>query len=194
MDNTTMNNNKSLVNVSVMEASTNTEIFKAIATNLTSAENAAFKVAVRVAYLLGVSIPCGQGTITNKSPLKAKAVYTKINKSKATVSRWLKAVKYIIDNELFDDFNSGVYPFSFDKIILIFSNELVDDDRDFSGLMDMTVVELEKLVSDDDDTSDDDTSDDDDAGTMVTFTYGDTTFSVPEKVLVAFIENHCTIA
>ena len=108
-----------LINVSVMEASSNNEIFKAISNNLASAENSAFKVATRCAYLVGVAIPCGSGTITNKKALKPKEVYSKVNKSKATLSRWVKAIKFVIDNDLFDDFNNGVYPFSFDKIIMI---------------------------------------------------------------------------
>lgn len=194
-----------LINVSVMEASSNNEIFKAISNNLTSAENSAFKVATRCAYLVGVSIPCGSGTITNKKALKPKEVYSKVNKSKATLSRWIKAIKLVIDNDLFNDFNNGVYPFSFDKIIMIFDNELTNDNT-FEDLMKMSVVEIEKLYkteeADTEDTEEADTeeaenveeADTEDTSVIVQFEYNGMVYEVHENALIKFIENECTIA
>lgn len=191
-----------LVNVSVMEASTNKEVLNTIKSNLVSAENAAFKVATRCAWLLGVGIPAYDSKIVNKKALKPKEVYTAVNKSKATLSRWIKALKYIIDNGLFNDFNAGKYPFSFDKIIMIFDNDLVTDERDFATLMSMSVVAIESLYKgnddddDDDDATDDATDDADDGettddGEKVEFTFDGKTFTVNKSIFLDFISNHC---
>ena len=195
--------NNTLVNVSVMEASTNNEILKAISNNLTSVENSAFKVATRCAYLVGVAIPCGDGTITNKKALKPKEVYTKVNKSKATLSRWIKALKLVIDNNLFDDFNNGAYPFSFDKIIMIFENELTANNS-FADLMKMSVVEIEALYKNDSETEEateeteeatEETEEiTEDNSPIVTFEYDGKKYSVHENALIKFLEMECTIA
>lgn len=190
-----------LVNISVMEASTNKEVLSTIKSNLISAENAAFKVATRCAWLLGVGIPAYDSKIVNKKALKPREVYTAVNKSKATLSRWIKALKYIIDNGLFNDFNAGKYPFSFDKIIMIFDNELVTDDRDFDTLMNMTVTSIESLYKgndndgdDADDATDETTNDADDAtddGETVEFSFDGKTFTVNKSIFIDFISNHC---
>lgn len=198
------NSTNLLVNVSVLEATKNSDVLKAIATNLLSAENSAFKVAVRTAWLVGVSIPCGSGTITNKNAKKPKEVYQSINKSKATLSRWMKALRCIIDNNLFDDFNKGVYPFSFDKIIMIFEHELTADNT-FADLMKMSVVEIEELYKVDDveeESATDETAEEGDSeetatvddSPIVKFTYNGTEYAVHESALIEFIENSCTIA
>lgn len=208
----TGNKDKMLVNVAILEASSNKQLVTSIVKALTGIENAAFKVAVRCAYLLGYDIPCGDTVIHIAKTRKIKNVSELaklIGKSRPTISRWVKAVNYIIENGLFNDFNNGVYPFSFDKIIIIFDNELFDADfkeNTIDALMAKTVVELENMVkdlddlddsdsdSDDDDSDSDDSDDSDDDSPLVTFSFNGQEFQCHENTLLAFIENECVIA
>ena len=186
----------SLVVVSNLNGAKNSDVIRSIKTNLATAENSAFKVATKCAWLVGVSIPCGSGTITNPSPLKPKQVYSKVEKSKATLSRWMSAVKYIIENNLFDDFNDGKYAFSFDKIIAIFKNELITDDRTFEDLMSMSITDIEALYKTEDETEEIDgqVEETEENTNIVEFTYNGQVWKVGEKTLIEFISNYCQMA
>lgn len=196
--------NNLLINVSVMGASSNSEILATIDRNLSAVENSAFKVATRCAYLIGVEVPTENGEkIKNPKAMERKDVYAKVKKSKATLSRWVKALNYVIDNQLFNDFNNGVYPFSFDKIIIIFDHELTADNT-FENLMAMSVAELEKLYKAEAEAEAEETAEAEaeveaeeiaeDNSPLVTFEYGGKKYTVHENTMVAFIEQYCEMA
>ena len=210
------NNNvtRTLVDVSTMQATTNGAIIRSINSMLAGVETSAFKIAVKTAYLNGVAIPCGQGTITNRKPLKGQELYSKVNKAKSTISRWIKALNMIIEFSLFDDFNKGVYPFSFDKIIIIFSNDLAGKDKasfdkdTFKNLMEKSVATLEKQAGKGtkqeagqeagneagQEAGNEAGQEANDDSPIVTFEYNGQAFEVHEATLKAFIEKFCNIA
>lgn len=196
--------NNSIINLATLEAKSNKEIIASITTTLASVENSAFKIAVNCAYLMGDEIPYLDGhlKIHKDRIVKSKDLYSAIKKSKATVSRWRKALKYIIEHGHFEDFNNRVYPFSFDKVIMIYDNDLVTDDTPFSALMEMTVSEIEALYKTDAETESETESDGDaDATTDATYATGDIvefifdgkTFKVDSGILKHFIETECTM-
>ena len=186
------------INVSYLKACKDETIINDIINGLTNVETLAFKVAVRVAYLIGEKIPFnGMEIYRNKDKTKYSItdVATRISKSRPTISRWIKAFKYIRDNGLFEDFNTAVYPFSFDKIIIIFDNKLVTDEISFSDLMSKTVVELDKMAHPKtEETEETEETEVEASGDIVTFTYCDTTFKVDKAFISDFISKYCDIA
>ena len=63
------------------------------------------------------------------------------------MSRWIKAITLIIENNRFDEFSSGTLPFSYDKIICILDNKDKFDGYVLSDLMSMTVDTLEAMAT-----------------------------------------------
>ena len=199
MNATNTTTNKELVNVSVLQATSNKDIAKSIRADLAKVEGMAFKVAVKGAYLTGEKVPCGNGMIDNPNPVSRKDFYTLVNKSKATLSRWIKAVLLIVENGLFNDFNSGKFPFSFDKVIII----LTDDELkkgNFAELMSMSVTSLENMTKSDESGKSDESTDGDESGDesdesatgeTVEFTYNGNVYTVDKGIIEKFIAENC---
>lgn len=187
---------KMLVNVSVLNGTKDAEVIESIKSMLNSVDNTAFKVATKVAYLLNDSIPLNGGHIQrpkDREKLSLTKVAELIGRSKACVSAWVKAFRYVVENNLFDSFNNGEYPFSFDKINMIFSNKLVTEEVTFSDLMSMTVKDIEKLFKTEE-TEESEESEESEvvaSGEMVTFEYGGHTFEVDKAILENFISTKC---
>ena len=81
-------------------------------------------------YLSGETIPSytdnmgnERGSATIEKPMKQKDIATLVDRHKGTISRQIKAMKYIIENGYFKDFYSEKYTFNFDKINLIFDED-----------------------------------------------------------------------
>lgn len=201
---------KALVDVMGLVKKNDTTILAEISSALTTAENSAFRVATRCAWLVGVEFTINDKSmvIDNTKKLTPKQVYTKVNKSKATLSRWIKAIKLVIEHDLFNDFNSGKYPFSFDKIIAIFEYDLIDGTNTFDTLFKLSAIELISMGKGDDEKSDEkaekDTSNDEvnttlvynpleDDSPMVKFSYDGKDYEVHENAMKMFIESYCTI-
>ena len=117
-------------------------------------DKALFEIATACAYSCGVELPDmvnGSGTIKCDTPLKSRTALCKVlDRNKATVSRWLTAVELIVENGDYSLFynDNKVYPFSYDKIILIYNNNLVTPERTLANLLKMSVADLEALVDD----------------------------------------------
>lgn len=198
-----------LVNVSALATYSQNELVNNISDLMTTLEKSAFKIVTRVAYVIGEKIPIkgtdGHAIIPKAKKLSMGDLSKKIGKSKATISRWIKAFRYILENGLFDKFNEDYvnYPFSFDKIIIIFSNKLVTEEVTFEDLMSKTVVELEELANGDSEESEESTKSEESeeseesevtpSGKMVTFVYGDKTFEVDEAILLNFLNTKCLL-
>lgn len=148
------NTNTSIINVTVngMKAS---DGVKNVQSRLESVEKSVFNIALISAYSTGVTIPAHTD---NKGNEHAEAVCEKpfkqidfiklVGRSKATLSRWIKAMNLIIEKGYFNDFASGLYPFSYDKIIEIFSNEEVFSGYVLTDLMAMSASTLETMIND----------------------------------------------
>lgn len=196
-----------IINISKLEVTSNTEILKAITSALQSCENTAFKVAVRIAYLTGKTIPCGDSKlhIAKERKMTQKQVCDAVKRSQATISRWSKALNYIIDNDLFNDFNNGKYPFSFDKIIIIFSNKDDWNGATFDTLMDESVAQLEARFKGEAEAEAEATSEAEAEGTaeaeaeaednspIVKFSYNGFNYTCHESALMSFISTYCDI-
>ena len=130
------------------------EVVKDVKARLTAVERSAFNIALECAYALGVSIPAHidskgieHGEATIDRPIKKQSELLKlIGRSKATLSRWIKAISLIIEHGYFTEFSSGTYPFSYDKIITIFENSEKFEGLVFSDLMGLTVDTLENMT------------------------------------------------
>lgn len=148
-----MKTNNSIINVTI-NGMTAMEAIGDIKLRLESVERSAFNIALECAYVLGVTIPAytdsegiEHGEATIDKPIKKQADLLKlIGKSKATLSRWIKAVKLIIEQGYFTEFYTGSLPFSFDKIIVILENGEKFTGYTFADLMSMTVDSLEAMV------------------------------------------------
>ena len=149
----TMNNvTKSIINVTVNGMSA-TDTIESVKSRLETVEKSAFNIALLCAYGTGVTIPAytdnkgnEHGEATCDKPIKQNDYIKLVGRSKATLSRWIKAITLIIEKGYFADFSNGVYPFSFDKIIDIFSNESVFDGYVFADLMALSASTLETMV------------------------------------------------
>ena len=118
--------NNSIINVTVNGMTANDTI-DSVKSRLESVEKSAFNIALLCAYGTGVTIPeyiDNKGNIHGEAicdkPIKQNDYIKLVGRSKATLSRWVKAMKLIIENNRFNDFATGLYPFSYDKIIDIF--------------------------------------------------------------------------
>ena len=146
--------NNSIINVTVNGMSANDTITN-VKSRLESVEKSAFNIALLCAYGTGVTIPeytdnkgNVHGEATCDKPIKQNDYIKLVGRSKATLSRWIKAMNLIIENNRFNDFATGTYPFSYDKIIDIFENAEVFDGYVFKDLMDLSACTLATMVKD----------------------------------------------
>lgn len=146
--------NNSIINVTVNGMTANDTIAN-VKSRLESVEKSAFNIALLCAYGTGVTIPeytDNKGNIhgeaTCDKPIKQNDYIKLVGRSKATLSRWIKAMNLIIENNRFNEFASGLYPFSYDKIIDIFENTEVFDGYVFKDLMDLSACTLATMVKD----------------------------------------------
>lgn len=146
--------NNSIINVTVNGMTAN-ETINSVKSRLETVEKSAFNIALLCAYGTGVTIPeyadskgNVHGEATCDKPIKQNDYIKLVGRSKATLSRWIKAMNLIIENNRFIDFASGVYPFSYDKIIDIFENAEVFNGYVFKDLMDLSACTLATMVKD----------------------------------------------
>lgn len=146
--------NNSIINVTVNGMTANDTIIN-VKSRLESVEKSAFNIALLCAYGTGVTIPeytdnkgNVHGEATCDKPIKQNDYIKLVGRSKATLSRWIKAMNLIIENSCFNDFASGLYPFSYDKIIDIFENKEVFQGYIFKDLMDLSASTLSTMVKD----------------------------------------------
>lgn len=142
----------SIINVTVNGLTVN-EVINDVKARLCEVEKSVFNIALECSYALGVTIPQyidSQGnehaSATCEKPIKKQADLLKlIGRSKQTLSRWIKAMKLVIEKGYFSDFASGQLPFSYDKIITIFENEENFKGYILADLMGMTVDTLDAM-------------------------------------------------
>ena len=146
--------NNSIINVTVNGMTANDTINN-VKTRLESVEKSAFNIALLCAYGTGVTIPeytdnkgNVHGEATCDKPIKQNDYIKLVGRSKSTLSRWIKAMNLIIENKRFNDFATGLYPFSYDKIIYIFENSKVFDGYVFKDLMNLSASTLDTMVKD----------------------------------------------
>ena len=151
-ENTMTNTTKSIINVTV-NGMTAGETIENVKSRLETVEKSAFNIALLCAYGTGVTIPAytdnkghEHGEATCDKPIKQNDYIKLVGRSKATLSRWIKAITLIIEKGYFTDFASGVYPFSYDKVIDIFSNDNVFSGYIFADLMALSASTLETMV------------------------------------------------
>lgn len=199
------------------------------ATILKSVEKSAFNVALLGAYATGVEIPSYKliekskddngavvesevvvagGTIEKK--VTPKDFYTLVGRSKSTLSRWIKAINYVIEDGNFGLFATGTLPFSYDKIIAIHDKNLVEVcGKSINELFELSAKALEGMESEkaqaqaeDEDAEDfEDEEGAEDEGAEVaepvesaeptTFVYNGTTYEVDSALLAKFIAENC---
>lgn len=150
--NTMTNTTKSIINVTV-NGMTASETIENVKSRLETVEKSAFNIALLCAYGTGVTIPAytdnkgnEHGEATCDKPIKQNDYIKLVGRSKATLSRWIKAITLIIEKGYFTDFSNGLYPFSFDKIIDILSNEEAFAGYVFADLMNLSASTLETMV------------------------------------------------
>lgn len=151
-ENTMNTTTKSIINVTV-NGMTAGETIESVKSRLETVEKSAFNIALLCAYGTGVTIPAytdnkgnEHGEATCDKPIKQNDYIKLVGRSKATLSRWIKAITLIIENGYFTDFSNGTYPFSYDKIIDIFSNEEVFGGYVFADLMNLSASTIETMV------------------------------------------------
>ena len=144
----------SIINVTV-NGMTATEAIEDVKKRLESVEKSAFNIAIECAYTLGVTIPAytdDKGVEHSEAvidkPIKKQADLLKlVGRSKGTLSKWIKAVRLIIENGYFTDFATGLYPFSYEKVIAILENKEAFSGYIFKDLIAMTVDTLEAMTA-----------------------------------------------
>nr|DAY00962.1 MAG TPA: KorB domain [Caudoviricetes sp.] len=146
--------NNSIINVTVNGMTAN-ETIDNVKLRLETVEKSAFNIALLCAYGTGVTIPAytdnkgvEHGETVCDKPIKQNDYIKLVGRSKATLSRWIKAMNLIIENNCFNDFASGLYPFSYDKIIDIFENAEVFDGYVLKDLMELSACTLSTMVKD----------------------------------------------
>lgn len=151
-ENTMTNTTKSIINVTVNGMSA-IETIDNVKSRLETVEKSAFNIALLCAYGTGVTIPeytdnkgVIHGEATCDKPIKQGDYIKLVGRSKATLSRWIKAITLVIENGYFADFSSGEYPFSYDKIIDILTHEEVFGGYVFADLMNLSASTLETMV------------------------------------------------
>ena len=154
--NTAPATNNSIINV-VVNGMTASEAVKNVQSRIETVEKSVFNIALITAYGTGVTIPAytdnkgvDHGEAICDKPLKQADFITLVGRSSKAISRWCTAMKLVIDNKYFNDFASGKYPFSYDKIITIMKeeNKPVFDGMAFNDLMLMSAKGLEQMVKD----------------------------------------------
>ena len=213
------NNTTSIINVTVNGMSAN-DCIKSVKARLESVEKSAFNIALLCAYTLGDTIPAytdnkgnAHGEATCDKPIKKQADLLKlIGRSKATLSRWIKAIRLIIEKGYFTDFSNGTLPFSYDKIILILENEANFEGYVLTDLLSMTVDSLEAMVDSKKDTEEaeaeatteaeatNDTQEAEDEAEVevtedeATFVYNDTQYIVNKALFEKWLSENAKIA
>lgn len=121
--------NNSIIDV-VVNGMTATEAVEEVKTRIEMVEKSIFNIALVSAYGYGITIPAytdnkgeEHAESTVDDPMKQKDFITLVGRSSQTISRWCIAMELIIKNGYFSDFAAGKYPFSYDKIIAIFTEE-----------------------------------------------------------------------
>ena len=162
-----------------------------------TASKSAFNIGVICAYACGVTIPAfGEvGEAICPEPMKNQKDFTKlVDRSEALISRWIGAIKLIIENNDFVEFASGLYPFQVDKIFIIYKNLDTLKDYEKADLFRLSKSSLNALVAKADTAAaDEDTATDEESTNMVQFTYNDTVYTVSEKALLGFIAANCEV-
>lgn len=208
--------NKTIINVNV-DAMTFEDCANKSITVLKSVEKSVFNLALMGAWALGVEIPSysyegKEGTIEVvggiiEKKCTPKDYYTLVGRSKATLSRWIKAMTYIIEDGNFSLFAEGILPFSYDKIIFIHDHKDDFSDRSINDLIQLSITTLEGMATKkvvesmdenedededaDNDNDNDNTSDSQDEDELVNFVYGNDIFEVSKSLLEKFIKDNC---
>ena len=144
--------NNSIIDV-IVNGMNGTEVINEINTRLQAVEKSAFNIALLCAYGTGVTIPAytdnkgvEHAEATIEKPSKQKDFILRVNRSSKAISRWIIAMNLIIEEGYFTDFASGVYPFSYDKIIAIFRNKEAFEGTMLPDLMKMSAKSLETMA------------------------------------------------
>ena len=178
-------------------------------------ENYAFTVAVYGAYATGTAIPAEKREngeiryIRIKSSIEQQEFANNVGKSAPTISRWIKAVKYIIEAgyDMFTAFNNGEIKFTFDKIIALYGNKVISAEDSVDTLktyMAKTCDEIKNLIKGEDihNTKEaktpsadgkNDSKEEKASGKMVTFTYAGKDYTVDETYIKAFISKYAKV-
>lgn len=144
--------NNSIIDV-VVNGMSATEALNEINLRLETVEKSVFNIALLTSYGCGVTIPAYVDTkgvehaeATCEKGMKQKDFITLVNRSSKTISRWKIAMDLIIEKNRFNDFATGLYPFSYDKIIVIFRNEKAFEGTMLPDLMKMSAKSLETVA------------------------------------------------
>lgn len=147
-----MKNNNSIIDV-VINGMNGTEVVNEINTRLEAVEKSVFNIALLCSYGTGVTIPAytdnrgnEHSEATIEKPAKQKDFILRVNRSSKAISRWIIAMNLIIEEGYFTDFASGLYPFSYDKIIAIFRNKDAFKGTMLPDLMKMSAKSLETIA------------------------------------------------
>ena len=123
---------------------------KDVAKRLEAQEKAVFNMAALGYYALGKGdgIPAYKevGAAVCDKPLTAKEFYTIVNRSKQTLSRWIIALELIIEAGDFVEYASGLYPFSYDKIIVYYRNKDAFKDMTKADIFALSAKRLEEMA------------------------------------------------
>lgn len=201
--------NKTIKNV--LEVSVNgmtaKEAVKKVQVKMDTVQKSALNIAVLAAYATGETIPAfgdfGEAVIEKK--MSRKDFYNAVGRSHSTISRWLGALELILKAGDFAEFASGLYPFNYDKIFLIYSEKTAGyfKDYDKSDLFKMSLSSLKALITDDEPEDEDedelvdnpeDTASEDEFITtsaedkLVTFVYDGEQYKVKESLMNEFLK------
>lgn len=183
-----------------------------VKTRLESVEKSVFNIALLCTYGVGVEIPTytdiqgvTHGQAVCEKPIKQADYIKLVGRSKQTISRWIGAMKLIIENGVFSVFAKGELPFSYDKIHIIFKEENKDKFSDYTlaDLFNLSVDTLENMVSktteETEETEENTTSEVSEETEVETteetvfFTYDGKEYSVVKTLLESFISENCTL-
>lgn len=141
-----MENLKNILDVTVNGMNA-LDCVKSVKNRLETIENKAFNVAVLSAYATGTTIPAynGKGEATVDKKMTQASFLKLVNRSKATLSRWIKGVNFIINDGKFSDFAMGIIPFQFDKVIHYYENKEIFDKEEITLLFAITEMSLSDL-------------------------------------------------
>lgn len=149
--------NNSIINVSV-HGLTASETVDEVITRIESVEKSIFNIAILASYGTGTTIPSYIDNMGNKvneatcdKALNQKDYINMVGRSKGTISKWINAMNFIIENNYFEAFANGIYPFSYEKIIYIFKNKELFFDIEKKTLIDLmtfSLITLETMVAD----------------------------------------------
>lgn len=159
MSKNTTNTTKATANNSIIEVVVNgmtaMDSVNEVKTRIENVEKSVFNIALITVYGTGTTIPAytdskgnEHGEATCEKSIKQADFIKLVGRSKQTISRWCVAMKLVIDSGYFSDFATGVYPFSYDKIILIFGKETSQYFENYvlADLMNLSVDTLETMT------------------------------------------------